>query len=265
MHLARGLIHLTSWKAPLRAAASRLVGVSKPEAGEDREERRILDLVAPDTMVHRSGVLFTMQAAMAAIRTGLPGAIVECGVWRGGCSLAVLLAQRAQFGRVERPLWLLDSFAGLPPVEARDGPLAQAWQEGAQPDKFLDNCAASEAELHATFRRHGFGEADYRVVPGWFEDTVPALAEELRDTGIALLRLDGDWYRSTRICLDRLVPITSDGATVIVDDYYAWDGCARAVHDFLSQNDLPYRIKSLYGNFGAYFVKRPHRDSFDAF
>jgi O-methyltransferase len=258
--VSRALSRLSGWKA---AVAARLFG--SPDRGWRREERRILAAVAPYTMVHASGVAFTMHAALAAIRSGLPGVLVECGVWKGGCSLAVLLAQRAQFGRVVRPLYLLDSFAGLPPVEERDGPLAKAWQTGAQPDRFLDNCAASESDLHATLRHFGFGDADYRVVPGWFEQTVPPLAAELRDEGIALLRLDGDWYGSTRTCLDGLVPVTRDGATVIIDDYYAWDGCARAVHDFLSQNDVPYRLKSLYGHFGAYFVKRPHRDSFDEF
>ena len=132
------------WMAPLRRAAARRLELS----GVSRRERRILDVVAPFTMVHPSGVRFTIAAALAAIRDGLPGAIVECGVWKGGCSLAILLAQSAAFGRVVRPVTLLDSFAGLPPVDERDGPLAKAWQDGAQPDKFFDSCAAAVMPRH---------------------------------------------------------------------------------------------------------------------
>ena len=80
-----------------------------------------------------------------------------------------------------------------------------------------------------------------------------------------MLRLDGDWYDSTMQCLEALVPLVAEGGTIIIDDYYAWDGCARAVHDYLSRNDLPYRIKSLYGNYGAYMVKRPHRLDYEGF
>lgn len=240
------------WTAPLRRAIARrfeLLGLS-------RSERRILGLVAPFTMVHPIGVRFTIDAALSAIRSDLRGAFVECGVWKGGCSLAVLLAQRAAFGRVVRPIYLLDSFAGLPPVTGRDGPLAASWQRGATPE---ENCLASETALHAVFRGFGFGGADYRVIRGWFDETAPKVALDLADTGIALLRLDGDWYESTKACLEALIPITHDGAAVIIDDYYAWDGCARAVHDYLSAHDVPYRLRSMRRDYAAYFVKLPYQ------
>jgi hypothetical protein len=220
--------------------------------------------VAPFTMVHATGVQFAMEQTVAAIEASIPGVIVECGVWKGGASLAMLLAQRAAFGKVVRPVHLLDSFAGLPRVELRDGPLAAEWQAGADPEKFFDNCTASRDELEACFAHHGFVFPDYVVWEGWFESTLPRLVCAL-DQPIALLRLDSDWYASTRLCLETLMPITSEGATVIVDDYYAWDGCARAIHDYLAAADLPYRIKSLPYNFGAYFVKRQARPGFNVF
>jgi O-methyltransferase len=196
---------------------------------------------------------------------GVPGVIVECGVWKGGASLAALLAQRHAFGRVERSVYLLDSFEGLPPVKEKDGPLAADWQRGEDAERFLDNCRAAEEEVRRVLAVHDFGAEEAIIVKGWFADTVGTVVGACSESGIAILRLDGDWYDSTTECLEALEPLVAEGGTIIIDDYYAWDGCARAVHDYLSRNDLPYRIKSLYGNFGAYMVKRRYRRDYEEF
>jgi O-methyltransferase len=221
---------------------------------------RISALVQPLTMVPETGVQFTVDQAIGVIKRNVPGVMVECGVWRGGNSIAMLLAQRELLGKVQRPVYMFDSFEGLPPADSADGPLASQWQQGSTAVQSFDNCTASVAELQASLDRLNFEAADYRVVPGWFHDTVPLRAAELASSKIALLRLDGDWYTSTKTCLDHLMPAVSENGVVILDDYYAWDGCARAVHDYLSQQNLPYRIRSLPGFVGAYFVKKSYRD-----
>jgi hypothetical protein len=227
--------------------------------------RRILDAVAPYTMVQETGVEFVIHETVRLIRAGVPGRFVECGVWRGGASLACLLSQREAFGSVQRPVHLLDSFEGLPPVTGKDGPLAAEWQKGDDVERFMDNCRAAEAACRDLLAGHGFGEGEAVIHKGWFKDTLGGVADLVRGDGIAMLRLDGDWYDSTIECLDALEPLVNEEGTVIVDDYYAWDGCARAVHDYLSRNDLSYRIKSLYGNFGMYLVKRRARNAYDQF
>jgi O-methyltransferase len=244
---------------------------TEPEAGHaqgagtltDAQFGRLLASVRSLTMVHESGVRFTAEQAVELIQRNIMGVYVECGVWRGGCSLAMLLAQRYQWGRVERPVYMLDSFEGLPPVTPRDGPLAVRWQNGADPANYSDNCKASLEDLKANVAAMGFGPEDCTIVPGWFNDTVPLVAETLKSRKIALLRLDGDWYDSTLVCLERLMPVVSEGGVVIIDDYYAWDGCARAVHDYLSHHDLPYRIRSLFNCYAVYFVKKSYRDRFE--
>lgn len=230
----------------------------------DRQMAQILSDIQPYTMVHESGVEFTMQRVVDLVGGSVPGALVECGVWRGGCSLAMLLAQRAAFGEVRRPVYLFDSFKGLPCAEEIDGHLALEWQKGNS-ETFFDNCTATDAEVQSTLENFGFRKGDYHIVKGWFDETVPAFAQCLAEDGISLLRLDGDWYKSTIVCLEHLEPLVSVGGVVLIDDYYAWDGCARAVHDYLSRKDVPYRIKSLPHNFAAYFVKRPFREHFDQF
>jgi hypothetical protein len=214
-------------------------------------------------MVHESAVRFTAEQAVELVQRHIMGVYVECGVWRGGCSLAMLLAQRYQWGRVERPVYMLDSFEGLPPATPRDGPLAVQWQNEADPANYSDNCKASLEDLKANVTAMGFGPEDCTIVPGWFNDTVPLIAEALKSRKIALLRLDGDWYDSTTVCLERLMPLVSEGGVVIIDDYYAWDGCARAVHDYLSRHDLPYRLRSLSNWYSVYFVKKSYRDRFE--
>lgn len=241
----------------------RQLGIEQEMASD--KIREILDAVMPFSMVHPTGVEFTIGAAVYALKNDLPGVFLECGTWKGGCAVAMLLAQRAFFGQVRRPVYMLDSFEGLPPVDPRDGPLAAQWQAGADKEKFFDNCRAAQADLQALLRLHRFEDADYRLVRGWFHDTVPQLGRELTGTGVAVLRLDGDWYSSTEVCLQHLEPHTAEEGVVIIDDYYAWDGCARAVHDYLAAKNLPYRIKSLPYNFGAYLVKRQHRHSFQHF
>ena len=225
----------------------------------------IIDTVRPLTMVHETGVEFVIHETVRLIESDIPGLFVECGVWRGGCSLASLLAQRAAFGEVSRPIYLLDSFEGLPLVTEKDGPLAAAWQKGEVSETFLDNCRATEDEVGGALKRHGFGPNDAITVKGWFKDTLPGVVDALKGHGIALLRLDADWYDSTIECLTALEPLVSEEATVIIDDYYAWDGCARAVHDYFSRHSLPYRIKSLPYNFGMFFTKRRHRSSYEQF
>lgn len=216
-------------------------------------------------MVHETGVEFVISESIRLIQSGVPGVFVECGVWRGGCAIASLLAQREAFGKIIRPIYLLDSFEGLPPVTNKDGPLAAEWQTGKVAETFHDNCRAAEVEIRAALARHQFTNEDAIVVKGWFKDTLPVVANEVKEQGIALLRLDGDWYDSTMDCLTALEPLVQEEATVIVDDYYAWDGCALAVHDYLSRNVLSYRMKSLPYNFGMFFTKRRQRRSYDEF
>jgi hypothetical protein len=224
----------------------------------------ILKAVAPYTMVPPSAIEFSITQMLAAIDAGLPGVVVECGTWKGGCSFALLLAQRAAYGQIRRPVYMLDSFEGLPQAEERDGPLALSWQNREMPEIYFDNCAAEEAEVRSAIGVFGFGPGECKVVRGWFDQTVPALASELAATGIAFLRLDGDWFSSTKVCLDHLMPLVAEGSTVVVDDYYAWDGCARAVHAHFAEHDVAYRLRSLPLFECAYFVRKSFRDGISA-
>lgn len=210
---------------------------------------RILRRVAPYTMVPPIGVAFAAQEAAKAAEGG--GQIVECGAWMGGTSFAMALAQRSRFGRVRAPVWMFDSFEGLPQPDARDGEAAFRLME-RQPRPL----AVPVDTVRALRDALGFGESDAPIVPGWFDQTLPQSVAALRaGGGIALLRLDGDWYESTLTALRTLLPLVRVGGVVIIDDYYAWEGCARAVHEVLAAEPVVPRLRTAPGAAGAWFVR----------
>lgn len=158
------------------------------------------------------------------------GCIVECGVWRGGMSagIATLLSDREYF--------LFDSFEGLPKAKEIDGEGALAWQSNTLSPGYHDNC---KAELEYASKAMTLSGAKHKLIKGWFNQTLPLASF---NEPIAILRLDADWYDSTMDCLTYLYPRVSKNGIIIFDDYYVWDGCSRAVHEYLSKTSSVSRI-----------------------
>lgn len=236
---------------------------------DEMEQVRFEDIVAAasqKSMVHTSGLAFTIAATIYSLKQQFSGPIVECGSWKGGAAWAALEVQRRLLGVVRNPVVCIDSFKGLPSVTPLDGPLANAWQADPSGETFFENCAATKGEVLTFFESTGFSSGiDFEIIEGWFDDVIPQYAESLGDRQIALLRLDADWYQSTKVCLTKLCHRVQEEGIVIIDDYYAWDGCAKALHEYLSESNRPYRVKSLPYNFGAYLIKRQYRKSFEVF
>jgi len=158
--------------------------------------------------------------------------IVECGVWRGG-----MIAALAEKLGNNRKYHLFDSFEGLPKVQEKDGQAAKKWQE-SKDLWYFDNCKAEQTYAEEAMKIAGC--TNYVIYKGWFKDTLSSYA----GVEIAILRLDGDWYDSTYQCLEALYPKVVKGGLIIVDDYYAWEGCVRAIYDYFSLNNITDRIRS---------------------
>jgi O-methyltransferase len=176
------------------------------------------------------------------------GDIVECGVWRGGmiASMAELLGNNRQY-------YLFDSFEGLPKPGENDGSDAFKWQANTESPEYYDNCKAEVEFAIKAMKLSGVN--NYQIEKGWFNETLPkATCNE-----IALLRLDGDWYDSTMDCLKNLFPKVVDGGLILIDDYYFWDGCSKAVHDYLSKNNLTDRIRQT--NYGVCYIVKNEKIS----
>lgn len=173
------------------------------------------------------------------------GAIIECGTWRGG-----MIAGIGQlFNQPNREYYLFDSFEGLPEPTKEDGDRAFEWQADTTSDEYFDNCSAEMSFAEEATKLAGMKNVN--IIKGWFNETLPNYDKNKK---IAILRLDGDWYDSTMQCLENLYDSVVIGGLIIIDDYYAWDGCTRAIHDFLSQNGIADRICS-FNNDVCYIVK----------
>jgi hypothetical protein len=176
--------------------------------------------------------------ALAAVvvdieRRGLPGLIVEAGTARGGSAIVMAAAKSA-----ERPMKVYDVFGMIPPPSEHDGPdvheryrtIAAGEAKGVGGDTYYGYRDDLYTEVSDSFGRLGVPVAEHNVelVRGLFEDTIDL------DEPVALAHLDGDWYESTMTCLARIAPLLVPGGRIVLDDYYAWSGCRRAVDEYFS-------------------------------
>lgn len=164
--------------------------------------------------------------------------VVECGVWRGG-----MIAAMAEMLGNAYHYYLFDSFEGLPQVKEIDGIKAKEWQNDTKGRNYHNNC---KAEIEFAQNSMQLANIDnYHIIKGWFENTLHQLDDKL---SIHILRLDADWYDSTMTCLTYLFPKVCENGIIIIDDYYTWDGCSRAIHDYLSMHKRTERIQQFNNN-----------------
>jgi hypothetical protein len=175
-----------------------------------------------------------------------PGCVIECGTWRGGMLFGLM-----DLCPDVREFHCFDSFQGLPPAEAIDG--AAAVEQQRQGALIANNNTASRDEFEAGLRRHQSHRLEQvSVHEGWFEDTLESFKPE---RPISVLRLDGDWYASTRVVLERLYDHVPRGGIILIDDYMHWVGCSRAVHDFLSERQSRDRLRASWRRGVTYILK----------
>lgn len=192
------------------------------------------------TSVERQWAL--INAVRYALRAQIAGDIVECGVWRGGAAMAAALTLLRE-GAGERRLWLYDTFAGMTepgPDDRRvsDGSAAMdEWRRQRRDDGENRWCRASLEDVRANMERTGYPAGHIRYVKGPIEQTLrdPANVPDR----IAVLRLDTDWYDSTRIELEQLYPHLAPGGVLIIDDYGYWQGARKAVDEYFAASAEP--------------------------
>ena len=181
-----------------------------------------------ETMIGLRRLDNLQQCVTQVIRRGVPGDLIETGVWRGGATILMRAVLEA-CGDTERRVWVADSFEGLPKPDADRYPADQDdqhWTHG--------RLAVSVDEVKANFARYGLLDDRVQFLVGWFEDTLPSAPIER----LAVLRLDGDMYSSTMQALESLYPKLSPGGYVIVDDYGAIPACKEAITDFRARHGI---------------------------
>jgi O-methyltransferase len=199
----------------------------------DEEVIETIRRVDRATMTSPQCVAALCQAVRYVVRARIPGAIAECGVWRGGSMMAVALTLQ-RLG-VTRDLYLYDTFDGMTAPEHVDktssGGRLAADRLGPSTLRLLEVPLETVA---ANMASTGYDDALVHYVPGPVEETLPAAAPDR----IALLRLDTDWYKSTRHELETLFPRLSPGGILIIDDYGDWQGAKLAVDEYFAASPV---------------------------
>jgi hypothetical protein len=191
---------------------------------------------------------------------GIVGDMVECGVWSGGSmALMALWDMRSDTGRRYHAF---DSFEGLPPPTTRDNEVFDRFiaNRGNKAVGISDRlertgiCKGDGADtVRAFFLRAGIPSERSVFHVGWFQDTVPVAAKQI--DSIAVLRLDGDWYESTKVCLDNLYDLVPSCGVIIIDDYGTFSGCQTAVDEFRAKRGITSPIISVDGD--CVFFRKP--------
>jgi hypothetical protein len=175
------------------------------------------------------------RCIVEAIERGVPGDLIETGVWRGGATIFMRGVLKA-YGATDRRVWVADSFEGLPEPDAERFPAEAKAYHGGVMSHVLNRLAAGYDEVRANFEAFDLLDDKVRFLKGWFKDTLPGAPIE----SLAVIRLDGDYYESTMDGLTNLYDKLSDGGFVIVDDYGEdhWTYCRRAVDEFRSSRGI---------------------------
>lgn len=253
------------WRAHPRFALRRLQGRadSAPAPTEepthelpldfDETDAELCRVVGPYTMTTPPRIYALRRAVEYVATRPIPGAVVECGVWRGGSMMAVALTL-LRLGVTDRDLYLFDTFSGM--TEPGDEDVKHTGERAA------DVLAGSSRESHDwaiapidqvrdAVLGVGYPEDRVHFVQGRVEDTVPANAPP----EIALLRLDTDWYASTKHELVHLYPRVARGGVLIVDDYAYWQGAGQAVDEYLEESELSLLLNRI--DYTARLVVKP--------
>ena len=199
----------------------------------DAAAQRTIEAVRPRTMTSEHKLFALIVATRYVVDHGIPGAIVECGVWRGGSQQAVAYTLLER-GVTDRDLHLFDTFEGM--TEPGDKDLRHDGRPAAELLERSDRTTKVWAVAGLDDVRAGMAETGYPAErvhfhPGPVEDTIPGAAPD----GIAILRLDTDWYGSTRHELEHLYDRVPSGGVLILDDYGFWQGARDAVEEFLDR------------------------------
>lgn len=189
-------------------------------------------------------VLLLEDTITMLARGEVAGALVECGVYTGGASAYLLRSALRHFASSDLPdYWGFDSFQGMPHATSADGDAAVTWLVGLDDqgrpsvptDGKLEGTTVNRADLasvSAYLQDSQYPPHKLHLVPGWFQDTLSGSKAQIG--AIALLRLDGDFYESTRTCLEQLGDAVAPNGAIIFDDYGAFAGCRKAVDEYLA-------------------------------
>lgn len=202
------------------------------------ENINIYNSVVDCTMTSPERVNALIEAVKYVVSNNINGAMVECGVWKGGSTMAIALTLK-ELGDATRDIYLYDTFSGMnaPTDDDISCTGAMAYEEFNKTKISEDTsywCNSPLDEVKNNVYNTGYPKEKFHFIEGKVEDTIPGyLPKE-----IALLRLDTDWYESTKHELHHLFPLLKKNGVIIIDDYGHWKGARKAVDEYISENNI---------------------------
>jgi len=215
------------------------LGVYDHDIVEDEDFNRINDKCKDCTMTSKESMYALYKAVAYVIKNQIPGDFIECGVWKGG-SMMLVAHVLLELNASDRKLYLYDTYEGLPEPTENDfsltGKKDAAIHNWKKEQKIGHNewCFASFDEVKMNLGLTKYPEENMFFIKGKVEETIPVSMP----SNIALLRLDTDWYESTKHELIHLFPLLSVSGVLIIDDYGQWAGSKKAVDEYFPQNEI---------------------------
>ena len=210
-----------------------LIGALNTTEDMEDEFRSIYSTCLPFTLTSVERMYALYNSVKYIVNSKLEGEIVECGVWRGGSSMLAAITLKKYFSN--KKIYLYDTYDGMskPTKEdiSFDGLDAKKKWGGEKSSKW---CYASLDDVKANMDLTGYSSENLVFVKGLVEDTIP----ETMPDKISLLRLDTDFYESTKHELEHLFPKLVKGGVLILDDYGHWRGAKKAVDEYFAENNI---------------------------
>ena len=216
-----------------RYQLSKIIPVDVPPLFVD-----IYQKVRPYTMTSPERIFSLCEAVKYLQHNNIEGDFVECGVWKGGSMMAIAETLLSE-NDTSKDLYLFDTFEGMSAPSSHDVDIAGSTAESllAKSGKEVDGslwCYASLDAVKAALKSTGYPGAKIHFIKGLVENTIPGVIPDK----IALLRLDTDWYDSTKHEMEHLFPRLVKGGVLILDDYGHWQGAKKAVDDYIKENNI---------------------------
>ncbi len=193
----------------------------------------------PYSLIHVERMYSLYKAVHYIVKKGIPGDFVECGVWKGGAAMMMALTLK-QLGATDRKIWLYDTYEGMSKPTEEDasvipgkGSVLKMWEREQKGDH-NEWCYGPLEGVKAAMESTGYPQDKITYIKGMVEDTIPATVPQK----IALLRLDTDFYSSTKHEMEHLYPLLEQGGILILDDYNYWAGARQAVDEYLTANNI---------------------------
>jgi hypothetical protein len=180
----------------------------------------IYESCKPYTMTSVERMYALYKGVEYVVKHQIPGDFVECGVWKGGSSM-LIAKTLLKFGVSDRKIWMYDTYEGM--SEPTENDKASVW------------CFSSLDEVKSNLKLTGYNETLIHFVKGKVEDTIPG---EIPAGDIALLRLDTDWYESTKHEMIHMFPKLVKSGVLIIDDYGHWVGAKKAIDEYVEANKI---------------------------